>query len=300
MHAFKGEQKVCEIGGVEVGGQPGERPVVLVGSIFFAGHRIVRDPVRGLFDRERAAALLDREAEVSGATGVPRFIDVIGETAEALIGCTEFVAAHASSPILLDSPFQKVRLDAVRHFAGTELMPRLIYNSIAEDFSDEELRCLQECGVKSSIVLAFSTRAVKPEAKLRLLGDRLLPAARQAGIENILIDAGVTDVPSVSWASLAISAMKEEYGYPAGCAPANAVSTWKKMKARGEPAFQAACAAVFSLPRMMGADFLLYGSLQNASWVYPAAGTIDGLLAYGGRFTGVSVRAKEHPINKVF
>jgi tetrahydromethanopterin S-methyltransferase subunit H len=179
-------------------------------------------------------------------------------------------------------------------------MPRLIYNSIAEDFTDEELRCLQECGVKSSIVLAFSTRAVKPEAKLRLLGDRLLPAARQAGVENILIDAGVTDVPSVSWASLAIKAIKEEFGYPAGCAPANAVSTWKKMKARGTPAFQAACAAVFSLPRLMGADFLLYGSLQNAPWVYPAAGAIDGLLAYGGRFTGVSVRAKEHPINKVF
>ena len=50
----------------------------------------------------------------------------------------------------------------------------------------------------------------------------------------------------------------------------------------------------------MGADFLLYGSLQNAPWVYPAAGAIDGLIAYGGRFTGVSVRAKEHPINKVF
>ena len=36
------------------------------------------------------------------------------------------------------------------------------------------------------------------------------------------------------------------------------------------------------------------------AWVYPAAGAIDGLLAYGGRFTGVSVRAKEHPIHKVF
>jgi len=71
MHAFKREQKVCRIGGVEVGGQPGERPVVLVGSIFFAGHRIVRDPVRGLFDGERAAALLEREAEVSGAPASP-------------------------------------------------------------------------------------------------------------------------------------------------------------------------------------------------------------------------------------
>jgi tetrahydromethanopterin S-methyltransferase subunit H len=50
--------------------------VVLVGSIFFAGHRIVRDPVRGLFDRERAAALLDRGRF---RCQMPRFIDVIGD-----------------------------------------------------------------------------------------------------------------------------------------------------------------------------------------------------------------------------
>ncbi len=300
MLTLAGEQKVWNLGGVEIGGQPGERPMVLVGSIFFAGHGIVTDPVRGVFDRDKARSLLDLEAAASAATGNPRFIDVIGETAEALIAYIEFVAAHAVSPLLVDSPFQKVRLEALRHFAGTEVMPRLIYNSIAEDFTDEELTCLAECRVKSAIVLAFSTKAVKPAAKLRLLQDTLLPAARQAGIENIMIDAGVTDVPSVSWSSLAIQELKEKLGYPAGCAPANAIYTWKKMKARGTPAFQAAAAAVLAVPRMMGADFLLYGSLQNAPWVYPAVATIDGLLAYAGRFTGVSVKTREHPINKVF
>ena len=116
----------------------------------------------------------------------------------------------------------------------------------------------------------------------------------------MMIDTGVTDVPSVGWTSLAINEVKKRLGYPAGCAPANAIYKWSNMKAKGTQAFQSASAALFSMPRMLGADFLFYGSIQNAPWVYPALATIDGLLAYNGRFTGISVRSKEHPLYKVF
>lgn len=300
MFKFTSKQKVCNIAGVEIGGQPGERPTVLIGSIFFAGHRIVHDPIKGLFDKGDAKALLDKEAEVSAATGNPRIIDVIGDTSEALINYIEFIIEHTSAPILVDSPLQKVRLETMKHFAGSEVMPRLVYNTIAEDHIDEELTCLRECGVKSTVVLAFSTRAMKPEAKLKLLQDDLLPAAEQAGIENILVDAGVMDVPSVSWVSLAIREIKEKLGYPAGCAPANAIYTWKKMQAQGTPAFQAAASVVFAMPQLLGADFILYGSLQNAPWVYPAVATIDGLIAYAGRMGGLWPVTKEHPLYKVF
>jgi tetrahydromethanopterin S-methyltransferase subunit H len=300
MYKFSSPQKVLNIGGVNVGGQPGEYPTVLIGSIFFAGHNIISDPDKGIFNRDKAKHLLDQEVAVSLTTGNPRFVDVIGTTSEALIKYIEFVAENTSSPILVDSPSQQVRLATITHFAGTEVMPRLIYNAIAEDYTDEELTCLRDCGVKSSIVLAFSHKAVKPQAKIRFLQDNLLPAARQAGIDNILIDLGVMDVPSVAWVSLAISEAKEKFGYPVGCAPANAIYTWAKMKARGTSAFQAAASAVFSMPRLHGADFILYGSLHNAPWVYPAVATIDGLIAYSGRFTGVQVKTEEHPLYKIF
>ena len=294
------EQKTWSIGGVEIGGLPGERPTVLISSIFFAGHRIVSDPVNGLFDKAKAKALLDRESEVSSDTGIPRFIDVIGDTPRALISYIEFVASNSSSPILVDSPMQSTRLAVIRHFAGSEVMPRLIYNAIAEDHTEEELNCLRNCGMKSSVILAFSTKAIRPEAKIRLLTGDLLLAAERAGIKNILIDTGVTDIPSVGWTSLAINEVKKRLGYPAGCAPANAIYKWSNMKAKGTQAFQSASAALMSMPRMMGADFLFYGSIQNAPWVYPALATIDGLLAYNGRFTGISVKSKEHPLYKVF
>ena len=159
------EQKTWSIGGVEIGGPPGERPIVLISSIFFAGHRIVSDPLNGLFDKDKAKALLDRETEVSNDTGNPRFIDVIGDTPQALINYVEFVARNSSSPILVDSPMQSTRLAVIRHFAGSEVMPRLIYNAIAEDYTEEELDCLRNCNVKSAVILAFSTKAIRPEAK---------------------------------------------------------------------------------------------------------------------------------------
>jgi tetrahydromethanopterin S-methyltransferase subunit H len=288
------------MGGIQVGGQPGERPTVLIGSIFFSKHQIVSDPVKGIFDREKAQALLDREAAVATATGNPRIIDPIGESSTALINYIEFIAAHTDAPILVDSPQQTARLEALRHFAGSGIAPRLIYNSIAEDFTDEELACIKECGIKSAIILAFSITAMKPKARIKLLNEKLLPAAERAGIENILVDVGILDIPSVSWAAHAIHLIKEEFGYPAGCAPSNALFQWEKIRTQGTAAFQAAAAAAFALTQFEGADFLLYGPVRFAPWVYPACSAIDGLIAYGGRFSGIRPASREHPLYKIF
>jgi tetrahydromethanopterin S-methyltransferase subunit H len=273
---------------------------VLISSIFFAGHRIVSDPVKGIFDQDRAKELLDREAELSADTGNPRFIDVIADTSEALIKYIEFVAGNTGSPILVDSPSQQVRMKAVRYFKGSEVIARLIYNAIAEDYTEEEIDCLKECGIRNAIILAFSTKALKPTAKIKMLEEVLLPAAQSAGIENVIVDTGVLDVAGVSWAAASIRNVKEKLGLPAGCAPANSIYTWKKMKARGTPAFEAAASSILALVKSQGADFVFYGSINNASWVYPCMATADALMAYAGRFHNVRPAIQEHPLYKIF
>lgn len=300
MKRFSTEQKVYTIAGVTIGGQPGEWPTVLMGSIFFSKHRIVTDAQRGIFDREKAIDLLDQEARASRATAIPRIIDPIGETGEALINYIQFVADHTEAPILVDSPLQKARLQAIRHFAGSPITSRLIYNSIGEDCTEEELSCIQACGIKSSIILAFSTKAIKPADRLRLLKEKLLPAAERAGIEQMLIDPGALDVPSISWTAQAILMIKEELGYPAGCAPSNALLQWEKMRSQGASAFQAAAASVFATLQLMGADFLFYGPVRFAPWAYPACAATDALLAYGGRLHGTRPAGREHPLYTIF
>ena len=300
MFKHEREQKVCRIGDVELGGQPGERPTVLIGSIFFAGHRIVHDPQRGLFDKARAQAQLDAEAEASAFTGNPRFIDTVGETSTALIRYIEFLAQRTTSPILVDSPLQEVRIETLRHFTGTDVMPRLVYNSIAEDHTDEELAAIRESGIKSAIVLAFSMKAMKPAQRVKLLKDELIPAALSAGIENILIDTGVLDMASASWAALSIREVKAALGYPTGCAPANAICTWEKMKARGQIAYTSAMAATLAMMAFQGADFLIYGPMRFAPWVYSAMAAANALVAYSGRLSRVRPVGDQHPLYRVF
>jgi tetrahydromethanopterin S-methyltransferase subunit H len=51
---FKTEQKIFDIGGLKIGGQPGQLPTVAVGSIFYHKDKIVIDPKTGSFDRQKA------------------------------------------------------------------------------------------------------------------------------------------------------------------------------------------------------------------------------------------------------
>jgi tetrahydromethanopterin S-methyltransferase subunit H len=300
MQRFSAEQKHYAIGGVEIGGQPGERPPVLIGSLFYAGHRIVTDPTAGAFDEAKAARLLDDEADAAAFTGVPRFVDPVGSTADALMRYITFVATRTDAPILVDSPSQAARIECIKRLAGTDLVPRLVYNSIAEDCTPEELSAIRQYGVKSAILLAFSPSALPPKRRLALLEEKLLPAAESAGIENILVDTGVLDMPSLAWAALAIREVKDRLGYPAGCAPANAICNWNAMTERSPTAHIAAASAALALAVDEGADFLLYGPMRFASWAYPAVAAASGLVAYGGRFTGVRPATRDHPLYKVF
>lgn len=299
MFEFAQQQKVFDIGGVRVGGRPGENPTVLIGSMFFRGHKIVSDPAKGIFDKGKAKALLDREEELSAQTGNPRIIDVIAETAPALISYIEWVAAHYSSPILVDSPLPRVRMEAIRHFSKTEIVPRLIYNSLEAHYTEEELACIQECGIKSAVVLPLSTKACRPRDRVKLLEEDMLPAAEGAGLENLLVDVGVMDIPSIGWSTQALREVKENWGYPCGCAPSNAIYLWHKLRERGTPAFEATAALVYGLPLCWGGDFILYGPTRNALWAYPACAAVDAMLAYGAMNLGVRVD-RQHPLYKIF
>lgn len=300
MLKFTTEQKVYNIAGIEIGGQPWERATVLIGSLFYAGDRVVQDPLKGIFDEDKAKQLLREEEKISKLTGNPRFIDVIGETSEALINYIEFVASQTSNPIIVDSPSPQVRMEAIKYFKDSNLIPRLIYSSIGINHSKEELNCIKKCGVKNTILLAFSMKAMKPERKIELLENILIPAINSTGAETVLIDTGVMDVASVSWVSIAIRDIKERFGYPTGCAPANALYSWEKMKKLGKFAFRTAASSVLSITPLLGADYCFYGPIKNANWVYPAIAAIDGLIAYAGRMKGLSPTTNNHPLYKIF
>ena len=305
MLRLEAAQQTARIDEVELGGQIGERAPALVGSIFYSGHRIVHDPMEGTFDTEEAERLLAVEADLSSQYAIPHIVDVIGETEKAMEKYIDFVVAATDAPFLVDATNPRVRLAGLKQAARVHALHRAIYNSIDPHSTKEELESIAEIGCKSAVILAFSVDSVFPADRVGLLqgGDArqgLLQMASQAGIENTLIDVGVLDLPSTSWSAQAVFEVKNRLGLPTGCAPSNAFYTWKKQRRIQSPVLEACGSAVLTMPLFYGADFILYGPIANASWVFPGAAVASAMVAYGGRVERRRPATKDHPLYRLF
>lgn len=305
MLKFKTHQKITKIGSVDIGGQGGELPTVLIGSIFYTGHQIVSDPDKGIFDEREAKRLLDIEEEMSRKYALPRMIDVVAESSEAMVRYLDFISANTDSPLLLDATNPQVRMTGIEHAAKIGIIDRVVYNSLGIHYKEEELKAIEGVGLKNAVILAFSEDHLFPQDRVKLLmgheGKRgLVDAARNAGIENILIDVGVLDIPSTSWSSQAIFEVKDNVGLPTGCAASNGLYSWKRERGISSPEFEVSGAILLTFSVLKGADFILYGPIRNAPWIYPAFAMIDALIAYGGKLQGIRPKTKNHPLYKIF
>ncbi|MFX1509455.1 MAG: tetrahydromethanopterin S-methyltransferase subunit H [Promethearchaeota archaeon] len=306
MFKFEQEQKVFDIAGVKVGGQPGEYPTVLIGSIFYDGHKIVTDIMKGEFDKSQAETLLKKQEEMSEITGNPVIIDVVGPSAEALKRCVDFVSEKTDAPFLVDGPSAEVRIPVMRYLAETGLIKRAIYNSIDYAVTSDEITTLKEIGAESSVLMCYNPRNVWAEGRKEILegseGQKgLLEAAKEAGIHNILIDTAVLDVPSIGISARAVYIIKSEYGFPVGCGPPNAITTWKKVKKEMGPyAYNTCLAGSGLITQSLGANFILYGPIEDAEAVFPACAMADAIIAYNARRFGIRQQTKNHPLLKIF
>lgn len=155
MLRLEAPQQTLRIGGVELGGQIGERPCVLIGSILYSGHRIVQDPAEGIFDTREARRLLDLQAELSRQYSIPHMIDVIGESETAMVKYIDLVVQNSDVPFLVDATNPEVRLAGMRRAAQLDALDRAIYNSIDPHSTEEELEAIAEIGTENAVILAF-------------------------------------------------------------------------------------------------------------------------------------------------
>lgn len=295
---------IYDVGGVAVGGERGSNPTVLIGTIFYAGHKIVEDSKKGIFDKNKAESLINRQSEMSDRTGNPCMVDLVGDTPEAMVKYLEFVSDVSDSPILLDGVDTTTRIQALKHINEVGLQDKIVYSTISTTTKDDEIEAVKKAGLESAILFAFSTYDPTPEGKLNLLekGDGnkgLLELAEEAGIVKPIIDTAVLDISSLSLSCKAIQMVKDKYGYPAGCAPANGMSLWKK--ARGDKEYYKSCeaaAAVFTTS--FGADFILYGPISSCTTVFPSVATYEALLAYANKWDSGTEPVKGHPLFKMF
>ncbi len=298
MMRLEAEQKVFEIAGVKVGGIPGRDPTVLIGTIFYKKQRIVEDDRRGVFDEEKAEELIRLQEEFSDRTGNPSMLDVEGATSEALKRYLEFAADSTDEPLLLGGPTPEVRIEALKWAGEVGLTNRIVYNSLLPGCGREELEVIRDAGVECAILLAYNVSDLTAAGRIKALQE-LLKTVGDYGIEKPILDTFVMDIPSLGAALQAISEAKSRWGLPAGCGPHNAIGLWRGLKKKmGIKARRPAVAAVNAVAAALGADFLLYGPIEEAPYVYPAVAMVDAAYAFPAMRGGLKL-SREHPLFKI-
>jgi tetrahydromethanopterin S-methyltransferase subunit H len=297
---FAKQQKVFDISGVKIGGQPGQRPTVMIGSIFYYKQKIMKNDKTGEFDEAEAEKLLKREEETSRKTGNPRILDVCASTPQAFEKPIDFVAKTIEGPFTLDGINDEVRIAGLKYIKEVGLSNRVVYNSITPLVTEAEIGAIREAGVKSSILLALNTKNPTVLGRIQTLGE-LLPIAQKAGIENALVDTANIDIPDPGPVSKAVYLVKEKYGLPAGAGTHNAVNMWRKRRKLEPEQLLMASTVANILPVIMGADFTLYGPIESAQEAYFYCGLADAFVAHSMRQEyKMEPSSREHPMYKIF
>ena len=278
MFRFKKEQKIINAGGIKVGGQPGEVPTALTGTIFYIGHKIVKDKKQGIFDKERAEALINRMDELSDMTTNPFILDVVGTSVPAFQSYISFISKVTEAPIQIDAISPRLRIETIKWANEVGLSDRIINNSIYKGVKEKELLNLKNCGVKASIVLCDNPHDESTQGKLDVL-PAVLSMTEQAGIESALID---TAMPSwgigVGAGLRSIYLIKEQYGDrgAVGTGIGNVSDTLGSAKGNlTKDVRKATDAAQNAILPMIGADWIMFGPIEFAEFVFPSVAIID-------------------------
>ncbi len=279
MFMFKTEQKIFDIAGLKIGGQPGQLPTVMVGSVFYHKDKIVVDPKIGTFDKCKAEEILRAEEEVSTKTGNPRLVDVCASWPEAFPKQVEFVANTIKGPFTIDGTTTEVRMAGAKYVQEAGLSDRVVYNSITPEIREDEVAAIREAKIKSALLLALNSTNPTISGKLAVI-EKLVEKAKAAGVEKMLVDTTVLDLPDPGPAGKTGYLVKEKYGLPCGCGAHNAVDMWHKRKKLDPDTYLTSSVVANVLPIVMGASFMLYGPIERASKMYTPVAVADAYVAY--------------------
>jgi tetrahydromethanopterin S-methyltransferase subunit H len=294
-------QKICTIGGVKLGGQPGENPPLLIGNMFQKGDVILESRKEGKFNREAGIERIREMERFSRQTGIPALIAMVANSEEEIKGYIDFFVSVTDMPFAIDIWQQKTRLAAARYVAEKGLQDRVLYNSITPWDEDIEAQVLEltDLGIKHVVVQAFDMDDKRPTGRLKSL-QRMMPHLEKGGFASILVDTAVMNLPATAFSLMANHLIKKEFGLPVGFAPSNGTYMWRKAALEEErDRFPAVDAAVHAVSALLS-DFLLFGPLTGTSRVFPAVAAAASMMAAGAFAESSALPQGNHPLNLLF
>ena len=305
MFQLATEQKVVEIGGVKVGGQPGEYPCVLCSSIFQKGDRVFEGKKRKEgFNETYARELLQNQDKLTKETGVCGMADIVANTGEEFKRFIDFVVENSEMPFCIDAWVMKPKLEGVKYCADQGLMDRMFYNSLTvwEQDLETEIKEIADMGVKNVLLVSFDQEDQMPSGRISGT-QKLLDAVEKVGAKfEIIVDTSVMNGPATAFCSIANRMVKEKWGFPASSAPSNGSYMWKAAREMwGFKGWSATDAALESLAAFTFHDMIFSGPMAGAERLFPAVALTEAFLAsYVFGETKKLPALETHPLYKLF
>ena len=300
------EQKVCEVGGVKFGGQPGDYPCVCCSSIFQKGDKVFTGKRKEGFDEKRAEELLKTQESLTEQTGVPGMADIVANTGEEFKRFIDFVSSACKMPFCIDAWVMKPKLEGAAYCAEKGLLDRMFYNSLTvwEQDLETEIREISQMGVKHVLLVAFDQADQMPSG--RITGtQKILDIIDKVGakFESIFVDTSVMNGPATAFCGIANRMIKEKWGFPTASAPSNgSYMDLKRFKDMwGFKSWAATDAALESLSAFFYHDMIFSGPMAGATRIIPAVAEAEAFLA-----AAVFAETKQlpkcptHPLYKLF
>ena len=238
---------------------------------------------------------------LSRETGVSGMVAMVANTPDEIKTYIDFYTNVTEMPFAIDIWVQKTRVAAARYIAEIGLQDRLLYNSITpwDEDIEGQVAELKELGIKHVVVQAFDTEDKGPNGRIKSL-QWLLPLVEKGNFQSILIDTAVMSLPFTAFSLVANHLIKQEFGLPVGCAPANGTYMWRKSLAVEDRSKFLAVDAAIEAITAMGSDFIFYGPMTGTSRVFPAVAAATSLLAALAYTEKMSLPQGSHPLNLLF
>ena len=307
MFRVSGVPKVYKIGGVKLGGQPGDYPTIACFSIFQESDKLFDKGARRKgFNEKRAEELLKTGDKFSAETGVPIMADIVASPGEKFNKYVDFVTSVSKMPFCVDAIQMRTKLDGAAYCAEKGLLDRMFYNSITvwADDLDTEIKEMVQIGVKHVLLVAFDPADQMPTG--RITGaQRLLDAMDKAGakFETIIVDTTTLNAPAEALCGIAGKMIKEKWGFATASAPSNGsyMELKRFMGMWGPKSWGAIDAAVESLSAVFYNDLVFTGPLAGSPRVIPAIALADAFLATASFYdTKELPKTETHPIFKLW
>jgi tetrahydromethanopterin S-methyltransferase subunit H len=301
MFRFEKKQKVFDLNGIKIGGQPGENPPLMISSMFHNKDKIVHDR-KGNFDRQRAIEIIRRQEELAKITGIPGMVAMVANSPEEAKIYIDFYLETTEMPFGIDMWVAEQRAKATEYVAKLGVQDKFLYNSITPWDKDikGQVRKLKDLGIKHVVIQAFDDQDQTPGGRVKSLESLLAQGA--GDFETTIVDTSVMNLPATSFSLVANRLIKEKYGLPCGGAYSNGTHMWNTIKEKwGLDGFKAMDAVVQGMSSALWSDFNFCGPAVTAPRVFPAVASAQMLLStFVYEETGRIYENENLPIRKYF